>query len=367
MKPFYDPEKLCSAFLPDAVSNITPYGNGHINDTFLCGNPPKYIIQRINTDIFCNPDALMENIVSITSFLSEKIERAGGDKYRETLTVIPTMDGKNYYRNGENCFRMYRFIDNAVSLDSVEHPTALRYEGEAFGKFQSDLRDFPAEKLHETIPDFHNTPKRVEQLKEAIDKNPAGRLCEVQKEVDFALEYSRYADRITRETAAGSIPLRVTHNDTKLNNILFDKNTGKALCVIDLDTVMLGSALFDFGDALRFGASSGSEDEKNLDKIWFDLEKFEQFARGFLSETADFLIEAEIALMPLSALIMTYECGIRFLADYINGDVYFKTHREKQNLDRARTQLKLVADIKSKLPEMSQIIKTIYEDKGALK
>ena len=225
-----------------------------------------------------------------------------------------------------------------------------------FGKFQKILSDFSAEKLHETIADFHNTPVRVEQLETAIANNNAGRLDSVMEEVEFAKRYSKYASAIMDAMSEGTVPTRVTHNDTKLNNILFDKETDKGLCVIDLDTVMPGSMLWDFGDALRFGASSGAEDEKDLDKIWFDLEKFEQFAKGFLEETADCLTPKEIELLPLSALIMTYECGTRFLADYINGDVYFKVHRDGHNLDRARTQFKLVADIESKLDEMKNIV-----------
>lgn len=348
-------KEICSKF--DIDTEIEPYGNGHINDTYLCESAPRFILQRLNTKVFENPAAVMENIVNVTKFLSEKIKAEGGDPSRETITVIPARDGKNYYKADENnYFRMYLFVEDSITYETVEDPIQLFYAGRAFGSFQEKLNDFPADGLYETIKDFHYTPVRVDQLKNAIKNDTAGRAASVKDEIDFALEYSKYAASITDKMAEGKVPLRVTHNDTKLNNILFDKNSGEELCVIDLDTVMPGSALFDFGDALRFGASSGSEDETDLDKIWFDLEKFEQFTKGFLSQTADCLTADEIKLLPLSALILTYECGIRFLADYLNGDTYFKIHRENHNLDRCRTQFKLVADIEKKLDKMAEIV-----------
>lgn len=299
----------------------------------------------------------MENIYNVTEHLKKKIKKTGGNPDRETLNVIRTKDGKNYYKlDDENYFRMYKFVEDSVSFDVVENPVQLYHAGAAFGKFQNMLDDYPADKLYETIVDFHNTPERVKQLEAAISKNAAGRLVAVKEEVNFAVEYAKYASKITDEMAKGTIPLRVTHNDTKLNNVLFDKDTLEGVCVIDLDTVMPGSVLYDFGDALRFGASSGTEDETDLSKIWFDLEKFEEFAKGFLGETAKCLTEKEIELLPMSALLMTYECGIRFLADYLNGDTYFKVHREHHNLDRARTQFKLVKDIESKFDDMKKIV-----------
>lgn len=351
----YSLKDICAEFAIE--TSIEPYGNGHINDTYLCETAPRFILQRINVNVFKHPDQVMENIMNITAHLSKKITAAGGDPSRETLTVIKTKNGKNYYEaDPKNCFRMYSFVENSVTHDMVENPVQFYHAGRTFGKFQRMLDDFPASKLYETIVDFHNTPVRVEQLKDAISQNKAGRLDQVTKEISFALEYSKYASKIVDALADGSVPLRVTHNDAKLNNILFDAKTDEGLCVIDLDTVMPGSVLYDFGDALRFGASSGAEDEQDLNKIWFDLEKFEQFAKGFLKETADCLTQAEIQLLPLSALLLTYECGIRFLADYLNGDTYFKIHREHHNLDRARTQFKLVADIEKKLPEMDTIV-----------
>lgn len=352
----YSLNDVCNHFNMDAV--IDPYGNGHINDTYLCDNAPRYILQRINHNVFASPENLMENIANVTKFLKKKIKEAGGNPERETLTVIPTIDGKNYYKdeNG-NYFRMYIYIEDSVSYDTVEDPIQLYYAGKSFGRFQNMLNDYPADTLYETIVDFHNTPVRVKQLEEAIKNNKAGRLDSVKAEVDFALEYSKYASTIVDAMKEGTVPLRVTHNDTKLNNILFDKTTGEGACVIDLDTVMPGSMLYDFGDAMRFGAASGAEDEVDLSKIWFDVEKFEQFTKGFVGEMKETITKRELELLPLSALILTYECGIRFLADYLNGDTYFKIHREGHNLDRCRTQFKLVADIESKLDELSAIVK----------
>lgn len=349
-------KEVCAQF--NVETTIEGYGNGHINDTYLCEAAPRVILQRINTKVFKNPDEVMQNIYNVTEHLKAKIKKAGGNPDRETLNVIRTREGKNYYKlDDENYFRMYKFVEDSISFDIVENPIQLYHAGKAFGKFQNMLDDYPADKLFETIVDFHNTPVRVKQLETAISKNAAGRLIAVQNEINDALDYSKYATAITSEMEKGTVPLRVTHNDTKLNNVLFDQDTYEGVCVIDLDTVMPGSVLYDFGDALRFGASSGTEDETDLSKIWFDLEKFEQFAKGFLGETAGCLTEKEIELLPMSALLMTYECGIRFLADYLNGDVYFKVHKEHHNLDRARTQFKLVKDIESKFDEMHAIIK----------
>lgn len=352
----YNLAEICSKF--NIKTNIEAYGNGHINDTYLCDSKPSFILQRINTAIFKNPDEVMENIYNVTNHLKNKIEAVGGDAERETMTVIKTTDGKNYYKAEDGgCFRMYNYITDSVTHDTAENPKQLYYAAKAFAKFQRMLNDFPADSLFETIKDFHNTPERFCQLEEAIKNDAAGRLESVKKEIDFAAEKKGYAALITDAIKNGTVPLRVTHNDTKLNNVLFDKNTDEGICVIDLDTVMPGSLLYDFGDALRFGGSSGAEDEVDLDKIWFDLEKFEEYTKGFLSEARDCLTEKEIELLPVSVLIMTYECGMRFLADYLNGDTYFKIHRENHNLDRARTQFKLVYDIEKKLPQMAEIVK----------
>ena len=324
---------------------IRNFGNGHINDTYCVGDD-TYILQRINTNVFKNPDAVMENIDNVTAFLREKIKAEGGDPDRETLTVVKTLDGKNYYKHDDNTvFRMYLFIKNAFSIEDTPSYEDLYQAGIGFGHFQKLLNDFPVETLHETIPNFHHTPKRVEALKQAIEENRAGRKDSCMAEIKFALEKASFADKVISGIAEGKIPVRVTHNDTKINNLLFDTDTRKPITVIDLDTVMPGSALYDFGDALRVGASTGAEDETDLSKVTFDPKAFESFAKGFLFEMKDLLTDEELALLPFSVKLLTYECGIRFLTDYLNGDTYFKIHREHHNLDRARTQFKLVAEI----------------------
>ena len=341
-------------------TTVMPYGNGHINDTYIAELGEKYILQKINTGIFTDPDGLMDNIYAVTEHLRKKIAAAGGNPDRETLTVIETKDGKRYYRDEDgSCYRMYKFIENAKSYDAVENPKQLYNAAKAFGKFQRMLSDFPAETLHETIPDFHDTGKRFAHLEEAIKNDACGRLKEVEREVEFALARRNEVGIIMEGIESGAVPMRVTHNDTKLNNVMLDINTGEGVCVIDLDTVMPGSLLFDYGDALRFGASSGAEDETDLSKIYFDLELFESFTRGYLEETKAVMSPRELELLPFSAKMLTYECGIRFLTDYLNGDTYFKIHREKHNLDRCRTQFKLVADIEKKNDEMVKIIKSI--------
>ena len=357
MRKDIDMKKVLIQFAVD--TSAMPYGNGHINDTF-CLESPRCILQRINTSIFKNPEELMENVEKVTEFLRGKIVAAGGDPLRETLTVVRTVDGKNCYRyDEENAFRMYLFVENTKSIENSKTSEDLYEAGVGFGRFQRMLADYPAETLHETIKDFHHTPKRVEALREAIREDKAGRAASVQAEIEFALKQAEWADVVIKGIADGRIPLRVTHNDTKINNILFDQETGKAVCVIDLDTVMPGSMLYDFGDALRMGGSTAAEDETDLDKVWFEVEAFEAFAKGYLSEVKESITETEIELLPFSVKLMTYECGIRFLADYLNGDTYFKIHREHHNLDRARNQFKLVADITEKEAMLAEVVKNV--------
>ncbi len=333
------------------------YGNGHINDTYLVESVPRTILQRINTAIFKDPDAVMDNIAAVTSHLVKKITEAGGDPKRETLTVIPTVDGRNYYRDSDgSCYRMYRFIHNAISHDRAKNPEMFAASAHAFGKFQRMLADFPAHTLHEVIPNFHNTSDRLRQFREALEKDAAGRAASVQDEINFVLAHADCVSVVTDAIADGSVPLRVTHNDTKLNNVMLDEVTDEAVCVIDLDTVMPGSLLYDFGDALRFGASTGAEDETDLSKVEFDLTYFEAFTKAFLEEVGEDMTAKERELLPFSALLLTLECGMRFLADYLDGDHYFRIHREHHNLDRCRTQFKLVADMEKKMDQMKAIV-----------
>lgn len=340
----------------DLAYDAESYGNGHINDTYLISGK-QYIMQRINTNIFKNPDEVMDNIVKITSFLRTKLAAEGGDPDRETMTVIPTTDGKSFYKTPEgNCYRVYKFISNAVSYDVAENSNQLYEAARAFGKFQRLLSDFPAAELHETIPHFHDTYKRFRDLKDAISSDVMHRADGVQKEIEFALGFENDTKLIGNLTEGGEIPARVTHNDTKLNNVMLEAGTDKGLCVIDLDTVMPGSLLFDYGDALRTGAATAAEDEKNLDKMHFDLNLFEAFTKGFLEEMGSSITKKEVELLPFSAKIITFECGIRFLTDYLSGDTYFKTAYPEHNLDRTRTQFKLVSEIEQKTPEMTAII-----------
>ena len=338
------------------------YGNGHINDTYICGSS-KYILQRINTSVFTDPDAVMRNIENITEHLRKKITANGGDPIRESLNIIKTVDGKNYYKyDDNNVFRVYNFVSGTKTVEDDRTYEDLYNAGVGFGKFQRMLDDFPAGKLSETIRDFHNTPIRLKHFENAVREDKVSRVSSVKDEINFVRNNSDISGIVVEKIADGTIPLRVAHNDTKINNILFDKNTGEAVCVIDLDTVMPGSALYDFGDALRIGGSTAAEDETDLSKVHFDSESFKQFAKGYLSQTKEIFTKTELELLPLSVRLMTFECGMRFLTDYLNGDVYFKIHRPDHNLDRARNQFKLCVELKEKEEELKEIINDILRD-----
>lgn len=341
----------------------SPYGNGHINDTFLLRyetadhSEKKYILQRMNHDIFKDPPLLMENIVHVTDHLRGIICSRGGDPERETLNVLKTRDGASFFRDsGGSYWRVFPFIERSVCLEKVRNAKDFYDSAVAFGSFQKMLADFPAGTLHETIPNFHNTSSRFRDFRAAVQSGDRERAALARTEIAFALDRESDTAVLTALLDAGALPLRVTHNDTKLNNILFDVDTGKALCIIDLDTVMPGLSLYDFGDSIRFGASTGDEDEPNLDKVSLDLSLFEAFTKGYLEGCAGSLTAKEIEMLPMGAKLMTYECGIRFLADFLTGDTYFKVHRENHNLDRARTQFKLVADMEAKWDQMAAIV-----------
>ncbi|MBQ4145483.1 MAG: aminoglycoside phosphotransferase family protein [Clostridia bacterium] len=359
----YNIQELCSKFkIEGKFISSTPFGSGHINDTYLINtSATRYILQRVNGTVFAKPEEVMDNIIKVTDHLFNKIYLAGGDVTRETITFLPSVDNKKYYitEQGE-LFRLYSFINNAKSYQKVESPEIFCKVGKAFGKFQNMLADFPASELKETIVDFHNTRARYETFKSVLKADKVNRRQTVEDEIKFILEREDKAGIIVDAMSDGSVPLRVTHNDTKLNNVLVDDETGEGICVIDLDTVMPGSMLFDYGDSIRFGASTADEDEKDLDKVSMDLELFEQFTKGYIEELKESITPKELELLAFSAMLLTLECGLRFLTDYLDGDNYFRVQYPEQNLDRARTQLKLVSNMEEKMDIMNDIVMKYY-------
>ncbi|MBR5140179.1 MAG: aminoglycoside phosphotransferase family protein [Clostridia bacterium] len=343
--------------------SATPYGSGHINDTRLVtyddnGKEHMYILQKINNNVFKNPVQLMTNFVAVTDYLRGIIEKAGGDPERETLNVVRTKDGAPLYITDDGEYwRLLTYIVDSVSYDKVENPEQFYSSAVSFGNFQYLLRDFPADTLFETIPDFHNTPDRLKKFEAAVEADIVSRAESVKAEIEFVRQRSEFAKTLERAHAEGRLPLRVTHNDTKLNNILFDEKTGKALAVIDLDTIMPGYSVNDFGDSIRFGATTALEDEADLSKVNFDISLYELYVKGFIEGANGGLTEGELEMLPIGAMMMTFECGTRFLTDYLSGDTYFRTSRPGHNLDRARNQFKLVSDMEARLDEMRAIVK----------
>lgn len=357
------PKEMIGMFcFPGEVVECIPFGSGHINDTYrlTCQTEEgikHFILQKMNKNVFKNPVELMENVKGITTWLKRKILENGGDVERETLNVLETREGRPYYLDSQGEYwRAYLFIEHASCFDAVKDENDFYQSAVAFGHFQGLLADYPAKTLHETIVDFHNTPDRLEKFKTALKADVCGRATEVQEESRFVLEREELAHTLYDLQVSGKLPLRVTHNDTKLNNIMIDDRTGKAICVIDLDTVMPGLSVNDFGDSIRFGASTAAEDEKDLSKVSCDLHLYELYVKGFIEGCGGALTEMELDMLPMGAILMTFECGIRFLTDYLEGDHYFKIHREGHNLDRCRTQLKLVKDMEEKLPIMKKIV-----------
>lgn len=346
--------------------NYSVYGSGHINTTYLVtyndnGNICKYIVQNINPNVFKNIEKLMDNVFSVTSYLRKGIRENGGDENRETLHFIKTTDGAKFYKTEDgHYYRAYIFVEDSVGYNSAESAEMFGKSGVAFGKFQKLLADFPADTLFETIPDFHNTLKRYNtEFLPAVENNLSGRKNNCLDEIEFVTSRKAYCSRFVDMIEKGLLPIRVTHNDTKLNNVLFDEKTDDAICVIDLDTVMPGLALYDFGDSIRFGANTASEDEKDLSKVSVNLDYFEAYAKGFLSQAGASFVQNEIDNLAFASILMTFECGMRFLTDYLNGDTYFKTAYDDHNLVRAKDQFALVADMEKHLDEMEQIIKNL--------
>ncbi len=345
-----------------------PYGEGHINQTFLLKSKKgeselKYIVQRVNSTLFTDVPRLMQNIKSVTEFVRARVIEEGGNPDRESLTVIDAKSGLPYVFDGENYFRMYVFIDNATAHQIVTKPEHFYQSAVAFGNFANLLAKFDASTLYEPLPNFHNTVSRFEALKTAIDQNLSGRRDGVKAEIEFALARESLSHKIVDLMASGDIPLKVTHNDTKLNNVLIDNQTEKAVAVIDLDTIMPGSILYDFGDSIRFGCSTALEDEPDLSKVHFDINLFEVYVNGYIGALKGSITKAEADNLAFGAILMTYECGIRFLTDHLNGDTYFRIKRENHNLDRTRTQFRLVSEMEENLDKMNAIVAKYYNAK----
>lgn len=360
---FEELKSIMKNFITDGeIISARAFGDGHINDTFLVscnkadGKVTKYTLQHINSNVFPRPDEVMENIVNVTSFLKNKIAKNGGNPERETLSVVFAKDGKSYFLDDNGLYwRVYPYIDDALTYNMVNKPEDFCKCGSAVGNFMLLLADYPASSLHETIKNFHNTPSRYNDLMKAIDEDKAGRAASVAAEIEFVKQRKEFTEILVKANEKGEIPLRVTHNDTKLNNVLFDRASDEPICLIDLDTIMPGFSASDFGDAIRVGANTGAEDEKELSLVGIDLGLYEQFTKGYLESCKNALTKRELELLPYGAKMLTLECGMRFLTDYLNGDVYFKTHYSEHNLVRCRSQFKLVASMEENWDKMVEI------------
>ncbi|MBQ9965231.1 MAG: aminoglycoside phosphotransferase family protein [Clostridia bacterium] len=346
------------------IVSCEPYGNGHINSTFVLvcidetGKRRRYILQKINKSVFKSPEEVMENIVRVTAFLKSNPASL------KTLSVIFNKDNLSYYKTSEGDYwRIYKFVESSICLDLPETEEDFYQSAFAFGRFQRDLNEFPADTLHETIPDFHNTPKRYETFLKAVREDRCGRAASVADEIKFFTDRADFYSVLLDSCKLGLLPLRVSHNDTKINNSMLHEDTRTALCVIDLDTIMPGFSVTDFGDAIRFGASTAAEDEKDLSKVNLDMNMFKIYAKGFLDGCGGQLLDSEIMLLPEGAKMMTIECGMRFLTDYLEGDTYFRTHYEGHNLDRCHTQMKLVSDMEANWDEMKATVKEHCKNK----
>ncbi len=348
-------EQILSHFsLLGAPTRCRGLGEGHVNRTFCVETDigRRYVLQRISREAFHDIPGLMENISAITHYIAARVQDPRG-----CLHLVPTVEGRDYHvdQMGEY-WRVYHYVEDSICLQKAERPEDFYQSAVAFGQFQSQLRDFPAATLHETIHNFHNTPDRYRIFRKALARNPLGRARNAAQEIEFALSHEKEAGTLLQQLEAGELPLRVTHNDTKLNNVMLDARTREALCVIDLDTVMPGLTAYDFGDSIRFGASTAAEDETDLSRVEVDLNLYRCFVRGFLSACGE-LSAAEMASLPMGAKLMTLECGVRFLTDYLLGDRYFSVSRPEHNLDRARTQFRLVADTEQKWGRIQRILR----------
>lgn len=345
-----------------SYEDVEELHSGNINNTYRLtyrknGDHHLYALQHINSYVFKDPAIVMRNIELVCDHLRASYKADGIDPSRRMLELIPVRGNGTLYEDREGGFwRAYNYIDGATAYDRPEKPSDFFEAGRGFGEFQRRLHDFPIDQLAETIPNFHNTPKRFFAFVASLDRDCVGRAAEVEREIDFLFDRRKMMAEIVVKLRDGELPLRVTHNDTKINNVMIDDKTGKALCVIDLDTVMPGSVLYDFGDGIRFGASTAAEDEEDVSKISLDMGLFEQFSRGFLQETKGFVTDEELRLLPLGVKVMTCELMMRFLMDYIDGDPYFRIKDPKHNLVRARAQMRLLEDIEMKYGAMCEVI-----------
>jgi hypothetical protein len=336
---------------------------GHINETYTAtydqgGTRVRYIHQKINRNVFKNPGAVMKNVMRVTTHIRKKQEgRNLRDATRRSLIVIPTRDGKSFYQNGDTeVWRTFVFIEGVETYEAVQSPAQAYQAGRAFGEFQQLLVDLPGERLMETIPDFHHTRKRFLAFQQAVEKDRYNRARDAKREIEFALKHEPMVDVILSAMMKGKIPERITHNDTKFNNVMLDVLTGEAMCIVDLDTVMPGCALYDFGDMVRTTTSPTLEDELDLSKVRMQMPMFKKLAEGYLSAAGQFLTKTEKAHIAFSGKLITFEIGIRFLTDYLSGDTYFRIHRPAHNLDRCRTQFKLVESIESQEDAMQKYV-----------
>ena len=347
--------------------DVYEHTSGNVNNTYrltyeLDGKPIYYTLQHINSYVFKDPAAVMNNIEAVTEHIRDSLVANGVDPHRHVLELVPTRDGKYLYEDPRGGFwRSYMFITDATAYDMPQKPVHVFETGRAFGEFQKLLSNFPAEQLNETIPDFHNTTRRFYTFVASVAEDKAGRCKSVDDEIEFFFEHRRMMNSIVSKLESGELQPRVTHNDTKINNVMIDNETDKAICVIDLDTVMPGSSLYDYGDAIRFCANTAAEDEPDTSKISLDMEKFRLFTEGFLSEVKGFLPDDEIRILPMGALVITCELAMRFLTDYIDGDLYFKVNYPDHNLVRARAQIALLKDMETKYDEMCRIVETFLQ------
>lgn len=354
--------------LKGRIVSCEEFGDGHINETFrvVCREEEKtrvYILQRVNVNVFHDFVGLMENVRAVCVYLRKKIREEGGDPHRECLELVRTVDGANYIEHELGCFRVYRFIEGTRGYQKAESPYMFYSAGVAFGNFARLLEDFPAKTLHEILPDFHNTRKRYEAFCRAVETDCMKRAQTCLPEIAFVRERAGLTGLIVDLLDQGKIPLRVTHNDTKLNNVLIEEKTGKAVCVVDFDTIMPGSILYDFGDAIRSGCNTSYEDEKDLSKVHFSEELFSEYVRGYICGMGGTITPCELDHLVLGAIVMTLECGMRFLTDYLDGDRYFKVDYSEHNLVRARTQFRLVDEMQRSESHLQEIVRVAYRGK----